>query len=149
MSRQSLDDLVAFLAVARAGSFTHAAPEFGVSQCALSHTIRALEAQLGVRLLSRTTRSVAPTEAGERLLRALGPRFEEIEAELAAVRDPRDKPIGRLLQLRVQYLHQVFQVVQSALDLVPLAHAINASGQILHEGPGVDPVHGAFSPQTA
>jgi DNA-binding transcriptional LysR family regulator len=66
---------VAFLAVARAGSFTHAAPELGVCQSALSHTIRGLEARLGVRLLTRTTR-VAPTEAGERLLRTLGPRLE-------------------------------------------------------------------------
>lgn len=88
--------MVAFLAVARAGSFTHAAPELGVSQSALSHTIRALEARLGVRLLTRTTRSVAPTQAGERLLRNLGPRFEEIEAELAAVRDLRDKPAGTI-----------------------------------------------------
>ena len=88
--------LVAFLAVARAGSFTHAAPELGVSQSALSHTIRALEARLGVRLLTRTTRSVAPTEAGERLLRTLGPRLDEIEAELAAVRDLRDKPAGTI-----------------------------------------------------
>lgn len=96
MPRQSLDDLVAFLAVARAGSFTHAAPELGVSQSALSHTIRALEARLGVRLLTRTTRSVAPTEAGERLLRTLGPRIDEIEAELAAVRDLRDKPAGTI-----------------------------------------------------
>jgi DNA-binding transcriptional LysR family regulator len=96
MSRQSLDDLVAFLAVARTGSFTHAAPELGISQSALSHTIRALEARLGVRLLTRTTRSVAPTEAGERLLRTLGPRFEEIEAELAAVRELRDKPAGTI-----------------------------------------------------
>jgi DNA-binding transcriptional LysR family regulator len=66
MPRQSLDDLVAFLAVARAGNFTHAAPDLGVSQSALSHTIRGLEARLGVRLLTRTTRSIAPTEAGER-----------------------------------------------------------------------------------
>jgi len=96
MPRQSLDDLAAFLAVARVGSFTHAAPELGVSQSALSHRIRGLEARLGVRLLTRTTRSVAPTEAGERLLRTLGPRFEEIEAELAAVRDLRDKSAGSI-----------------------------------------------------
>lgn len=74
--RQSLDDLAAFLAVARAGSFTHAAPELGVSQSALSHSIRRLEARLGVRLLTRTTRSVAPTEAGVRLLRTLAARVE-------------------------------------------------------------------------
>jgi DNA-binding transcriptional LysR family regulator len=96
MPRQSLDDLVAFLAVARAGSFTHAAPDLGVSQSALSHTILGLEARLGVRLLTRTTRSVAATEAGERLLRTLGPRLEEIEAELAAVGELRDKPAGTI-----------------------------------------------------
>ncbi len=96
MPRQNLDDLVAFLAVARAGSFTQAAPELGVSQSALSHTLRALEARLGVRLLTRTTRSVAPTEASERLLRTLGPRLDEIEAELAAVRELRDKPAGTI-----------------------------------------------------
>ncbi len=82
MKRGSLNDLVAFLAVARERSFTKAAAKLGVSQSALSHTVRDLEARLGVRLLTRTTRSVAPTEAGERLLQTAGPRFEEIEAEL-------------------------------------------------------------------
>jgi DNA-binding transcriptional LysR family regulator len=96
MPRESLDDLVAFLAVARAGSFTQAAPALGVSQSALSHTLRALEVRLGVRLLTRTTRSVAPTEAGERLLRTLGPRLDEIRAELAAVRELRDKQAGTI-----------------------------------------------------
>ncbi len=96
MPRQSFDDLLAFLAVARAGSFTRAAAHLGLSQSALSHTVRALELRLGVRLLSRTTRSVAPTEAGERLLRTLAPRVEEIEAELAAVRELRDKPAGTI-----------------------------------------------------
>jgi DNA-binding transcriptional LysR family regulator len=96
MPRESLDDLAAFLAVARAGSFTQAAPALGVSQSALSHTIRGLESRLGVRLLTRTTRSVAPTEAGERLLHTVGPRLEEIAAEVAAVRDLRDKPAGTL-----------------------------------------------------
>jgi DNA-binding transcriptional LysR family regulator len=92
MPRESFDDLLAFLAVAHLKSFTRAAAQLGVTQSALSHTVRALEARLGVRLLTRTTRSVAPTEAGERLLHTAGPRFEEIEAELAAVRDLRDKP---------------------------------------------------------
>ena len=85
MQRGHLDDLVAFLAVAREGSFTKAAAKLGVSQSALSHTMRELEARLGVRLLARTTRRVAPTEAGERLLHTLGPRFEEIEAEISAI----------------------------------------------------------------
>ena len=85
MQRANLNDLLAFLAVGRERSFTRAAAKLGVSQSALSHTIRELEARLGVRLLTRTTRSVAPTEAGERLLHAVGPRLEEIEAELEAL----------------------------------------------------------------
>jgi DNA-binding transcriptional LysR family regulator len=94
MPRGNMDDLLAFLAVARERSFTKAAAKLGVSQSALSHTIRELEARLGVRLLTRTTRSVAPTEAGERLLQNLGPRFEEIEAELASLSELREKPAG-------------------------------------------------------
>jgi DNA-binding transcriptional LysR family regulator len=83
MLRENINDLTAFLAVARERSFTRAAAQLGVSPSALSHTIRGLEARIGLRLLTRTTRSVASTEAGERLLRTLGPRLEEIEAELA------------------------------------------------------------------
>jgi DNA-binding transcriptional LysR family regulator len=94
MTRGDLNDLVAFLAVARERSFTRAAAQLGVSQSALSHTLRGLEARLGVRLLTRTTRSVAPTEAGERLLRTVGPRFDEIGAELAALSEFREKPAG-------------------------------------------------------
>jgi DNA-binding transcriptional LysR family regulator len=96
MQRGSLDQLVAFVAVARARSFTRAAARLGVSQSALSHTLRELEERLGVRLLTRTTRSVSPTEAGERLLRNVGPRFDEIEAELAAVGELRRKPAGTI-----------------------------------------------------
>ena len=96
MARGNLNDLDAFLAVARERSFTKAAAKLGVSQSALSHTIRGLEARLGVRLLTRTTRSVAPTAAGERLLDTVGPRFEEIEAELEALSDFRDKPAGSI-----------------------------------------------------
>jgi DNA-binding transcriptional LysR family regulator len=96
MQRGHLDDLAAFLAVARERSFTKAAAKAGVSQSALSHTIRTLEAGLGVRLLTRTTRSVAPTEAGERLLATIGPRFDEIAAELAALRELRQKPAGTI-----------------------------------------------------
>src|ERR1700744_1530597 len=94
MQRGHLDDLLAFVAVGRERSFTKAAAKLGVSQSALSHTIRALETRLGVRLLTRTTRSVSPTEAGERLLHTLGPRFEEIDAELAALNELREKPAG-------------------------------------------------------
>jgi DNA-binding transcriptional LysR family regulator len=96
MQRGNLDDLLAFLAVGRERSFTKAAAKLGVSQSALSHTIRELEARLGVRLLTRTTRSVSPTEAGERLLHNLGPRFEEIDAELAALGELREKPAGAI-----------------------------------------------------
>ena len=96
MPKESYNDLLAFIAVARAQSFTRAAAQLGVSQSALSHTIRALEAKMGVRLLTRTTRSVSPTEAGERLLLNVAPRFEEIEAELAAVGELRDKPAGTI-----------------------------------------------------
>jgi DNA-binding transcriptional LysR family regulator len=96
MPRTDLNDIVAFLAVARERSFTRAAARIGVSQSALSQTLRGLEGRLGLRLLTRTTRSVAPTEAGERLLRAAGPRLEEIEAELAALSELRDKPSGTI-----------------------------------------------------
>lgn len=96
MARSDLNDLAAFLAVARERSFTRAAATLGVSQSALSHTLRALEARLGVRLLNRSTRSVAPTEAGERLLGVVGPRFDEIDAELAVLGDYREKPAGNI-----------------------------------------------------
>ncbi len=94
MTQDSLDDLRAFLAVARERSFTRAAAQLGVSQSALSQTLRSLEARLGLRLLTRTTRSVAPTEAGERLLRAVEPAFDQISAGLAALGELRDKPAG-------------------------------------------------------
>jgi DNA-binding transcriptional LysR family regulator len=96
MQHASLDDLQALVAVGRERSFTKAAAKLGVSQSALSQTIRHLEERLGVRLLTRTTRSVSPTEAGERLLRTLAPRFEEIEAELKAVSELREKPAGTI-----------------------------------------------------
>lgn len=96
MPRHNVNDLLAFLAVARERSFTRAAAQLGVSPSALSHTVRSLEERLGLRLLTRTTRSVAPTEAGERLLVGIGPRFEEIEAELAALSALRTKPAGTI-----------------------------------------------------
>lgn len=94
MARRNLNDLVAFVTVAREGSFTRAAALLGVTQPALSQTVRALEERLQIRLLTRTTRSVAPTSAGERLARAIGHRFDEIEAELDALTALRDKPAG-------------------------------------------------------
>src|SRR5213592_4703753 len=96
MQRENVNDLLAFLAIARERSFTRAAAKLGVSQSALSHTIRGLEARLGLRLLTRTTRSVSPTQAGERLLQTVGHRFEEIEAELEALSELRDKPAGTI-----------------------------------------------------
>ena len=96
MDRKVFEDLLAFVAVARERSFTRAAARLGLSQSALSHTIRGLETRLGLRLLARTTRSVSPTEAGERLLQSIGPRLEEIEAEIDALGDLRQKPAGTI-----------------------------------------------------
>jgi DNA-binding transcriptional LysR family regulator len=96
MPRENISDLLAFLAIAKERSFTKAAAKLGVSQSALSHTIRGLEEGLGLRLLTRTTRSVSPTEAGERLLRTVGPRFDDIKTELAALSELRDKPAGTI-----------------------------------------------------
>ena len=102
-ARGNVNNLLAFLAVTKEGSFTRAAAKLGVSQSALSHTIRGLEERLGLRLLTRTTRSVAPTEVGERLLRTVGPRFDEIDAELAALSELREKPAGTIRITTVEY----------------------------------------------
>ncbi len=96
MRGHAINDLYAFLAVAREKSFTKAAAQLGVSQSALSHAMRGLETRLGLRLLTRTTRRVAPTEAGERLLLAIGPKFEDIQTELTALNELRDKPGGTI-----------------------------------------------------
>jgi DNA-binding transcriptional LysR family regulator len=96
MARENLNDLFAFLAVARDRSFTKSAAKLGVSRSALSHTLRGLEARLGVRLLSRTTRSVSPTAAGERLVNSVGHRIDEIEAELDALSELREKPAATI-----------------------------------------------------
>lgn len=94
MYRPNLNDLQAFVVITREGSFTRAAAQLGVSQSALSHTLRALEARLGVRLLTRTTRSVSTTEAGQRLYLSMAPLFAEIDQELAVVSEYRDTPAG-------------------------------------------------------
>lgn len=94
--RENLNDLTAFVTVAREGSFTRAAARLGVSQSALSQTIRALEERLGLRLFTRTTRRIALTDAGERLFATVGPRLEGIEADLASLRELRDKPAGTI-----------------------------------------------------
>lgn len=96
MAGEDFHDLAVFVAVAQERSFTRAAARLGVSQSALSQTVRGLEARLGIRLLNRTTRSVSPTAAGERLLRTVAPRFEEITTELAALSELRDKPAGTI-----------------------------------------------------
>ena len=103
MARQPINDLIALLAVAREGSFTRAAAKLGVSQPALSRTISNLEARLGLRLLARSTRSVAATEAGERLIRTVGPHFDGIEAGLSALTELREKPAGSLRITSVEH----------------------------------------------
>jgi DNA-binding transcriptional LysR family regulator len=103
MDRDNASDLLAFLAVAQERSFTRAAARLGMSQPALSQIVRALEERLGVRLLSRTTRSVAPTQAGERLLRTIAPKFDEMDAELAALRALREKPAGTIRITSTEY----------------------------------------------
>ena len=109
----NFNDLAAFAAVAREQSFTRAAAKLGVSPSALSQTIRNLEERLGVRLLTRTTRSVSSTEAGERLLQTVAPRFEEIQAELAALSAFRDKPAGTVRITAGE--HPAISVLQPAL----------------------------------
>jgi DNA-binding transcriptional LysR family regulator len=108
MRRGNVNDLLGFIAVAREQSFTKAAAKLGVSQSALSYTIRTLEARLGLRLLTRTTRSVSPTEAGERLLQSIGPRFDEIESEISALSELRDKPAGTVRITTVEHAAETF-----------------------------------------
>lgn len=103
MARDNFSDLLAFIAVARARSFTRAAAQLGVSQPALSYTIRELEAKLGVRLLMRSTRNVSPTEAGQRLLDRLAPEFDQIEAEIQALSELRDQPSGTIRITAIDY----------------------------------------------
>jgi DNA-binding transcriptional LysR family regulator len=112
--RKDIYDMMAFLAVARERSFTRAAAKLGTSQSALSHTIRGLEARLGVRLLTRTTRSVSPTEAGERLIGSVGPRFDEIEAEIEALGELRERPAGNLRITTAEHAAQ--SIVMPALE---------------------------------
>lgn len=103
MERKVLDDLLVFATVAEQRSFTKASARLGLAQSSLSRTVRELEERWGVRLLARTTRSVAPTEAGERLLRTLAPRFKEIDAEIASIRSLRDKPAGTVRLTATEY----------------------------------------------
>jgi DNA-binding transcriptional LysR family regulator len=114
MPQENFNDLVAFVTVAREESFTRAAVKLGVSQSALSQTVRSLEERLGIRLLTRTTRRVSPTPAGERLLQTAGPRFEEIQAELSALSEMRDKPAGTIRITAGE--HAAIPVLAPALD---------------------------------
>jgi len=114
MPQENFNDLVAFVAVAREESFTRAALKLGVSQSALSQTVRGLEEGLGLRLLARTTRRVSPTPAGERLLQTAGPRFDEIQSELAALSAMRDKPAGMVRITAGE--HAAISVLGPALD---------------------------------
>lgn len=108
MAREQFNDLLWFLAVAEERSFTRAAARLGISQSTLSHTIKRLETRMGVLLLNRTTRNVAPTEAGERLHQSLAPRMAEIDAEMASIMEYRDKPAGRIrITLSDHALHTV------------------------------------------
>jgi DNA-binding transcriptional LysR family regulator len=118
MDRETLKDLTAFLAVAKTQSFTRAAAQLGMSQSALSHTINALEARLGLRLLTRTTRNVTPTTAGDRLAQIAGPRLEEIDAELAALNDLRVKPSGLIRLTATEYATQMI-LVPALAKLLP------------------------------
>ncbi|SDE53447.1 LysR family transcriptional regulator [Belnapia rosea] len=113
MTQENFNILASFVAVARERSFTRAAAKLGISQSALSQSIRGLEERLGVRLLTRTTRSVAPTEAGQRLLATIAPRFEEIEGALTALGDMRDKPAGTIRITAGE--HPALSVLQPAL----------------------------------
>jgi DNA-binding transcriptional LysR family regulator len=118
MARRNLNDLLAFVTVARERSFTRAAAVLGVTQSALSQAIKMLEERLAIRLLTRTTRSVAPTPAGERLLQAVGTRFDEIEAELDALTELRDKPAG---SVRITSGDHVLRTILLP-KLMPLMH---------------------------
>ncbi|MDR3440264.1 LysR family transcriptional regulator [Telmatospirillum sp.] len=113
MAHENFNDLAAFAIVAKECSFTRAAAKIGVSQSALSQTIKALEERLGLHLLTRTTRSVSPTEAGERLLRTVAPRFEEIETEIASLSELRDKPAGTVRITAGE--HPAVSILQPAL----------------------------------
>lgn len=116
MPRENFNDLASFIVVARERSFTKAAAKLAISQSALSQTIRALEARLGVRLLTRTTRSISPTEAGERLLATITPRFEEIESAIASLNELREKPAGTIRITASE--HPALSILQPALGKI-------------------------------
>lgn len=117
MRREHLADLSAFATVAQELSFTRVASKLGMTQSSLSHAIRRLEGRLGLRLLSRTTRSVAPTEAGERLLRTLRPAFEQIDSEIECLTELREKPAGTIRITAAE--HAAETMLLPALERLP------------------------------
>lgn len=121
MKREEMADLTAFLAVAEEQSFTKAATKLGISQSALSQIIRRLEERLGMRLLTRTTRSVAPTDAGELLLQTLSPALEELDANIAALSELSNKPAGLIRITSVEHATQtiLWPVLRDLLPLYP------------------------------
>jgi DNA-binding transcriptional LysR family regulator len=121
VTRQNINDMIAFIAVARERSFTKAAARLGVSQSALSHTVRQLEARLDVRLLTRTTRAVATTEAGEQLLKRVGPHFDQIEIEIDALNELKEKPAGTVRIVAPDYAisHILWPKVQAFASKYP------------------------------
>jgi DNA-binding transcriptional LysR family regulator len=138
---QRFDDLAAFAHVARERSFTRAGAKLGVSASALSQTIKGLEARLGLRLLTRTTRSVAPTEAGERLLLTIAPRFEEIEQALSEISELRERPAGTIRITAGE--HAVYSVLQPGLQrLLPDYPDINV--EIVADNGFIDIVASGF-----
>ena len=138
MKRDELGDLVAFLAVVEAGGFTRAAARLGTSQSALSHTIQRLEARLGVRLLHRTTRRVAPTEAGETLAAALRPGFDGISDAVATVQGQRDRVTDAALAGTVASGEQVHRARHGDIDGASAEEVLD----VLRRGPiHEDPVH--------
>ena len=119
MERADASDLLAFLAVARERSFTRAAARLAIAQPTLSQIVRNLEERLGVRLLNRTTRSVTPTQAGERLLQKIGPKFDEMDAELGALSELREKPAGTIRITATEYAAQAI-LMPAMAKIVPL-----------------------------
>src|SRR3954452_3343257 len=119
MERADASDLLAFLAVARERSFTRAAARLAIAQPTLSQIVQNLEERLGVRLLNRTTRSVTPTQAGERLLEKIGPKFDGMDAELGALSELREKPAGTIRITATEYAAQAI-LMPAMAKIVPL-----------------------------
>ena len=129
MQREDASDLLAFLAVARERSFTRAAAKLGMTQSALSQIIRNMEERIGVRLLNRTTRSVTPTQAGERLFQKIGPKFDDMDVELAALGELREKPAGTIRITATEYAVQAI-LMPALLRIFPKFPDINVEALV-------------------